>query len=57
MSQERGNWNDTLENCKKIVVASGASCPDTLVDEVINKLCQITNTEFNPEKVLAEWMK
>jgi 4-hydroxy-3-methylbut-2-enyl diphosphate reductase IspH len=46
-----------LDNFKKIVVASGASCPDTLVDEVINKLCLITNTEFNPEKVLAEWMK
>lgn len=57
MSQECENWNGTLENCKKIVVASGASCPDTLVDAVINKLCQITNTEFNPEKVLAEWMK
>ena len=57
MSQERENWNGTLENCKKIVVASGASCPDTLVDAVINKLCKITNTEFNPEKVLAEWMK
>jgi 4-hydroxy-3-methylbut-2-enyl diphosphate reductase len=57
MTQESENWNETLENCKKIVIASGASCPDTLVDEVINKLCQITNTEFNPEKVLAEWMK
>lgn len=57
MSQERCSWNDAWKNWKEIVVASGASCPDTLVDQVVEKLCQITNTELNQEKVLAEWMK
>jgi 4-hydroxy-3-methylbut-2-enyl diphosphate reductase len=57
MQQEREQWNGQWHNWKKIVVASGASCPDTLVDRVIEKLCSITETDFNPEKVLAEWMK
>ncbi|MEY2764957.1 MAG: hypothetical protein RLZZ205_1381 [Bacteroidota bacterium] len=57
MEQEVQDWNDDWKFWKKIVIASGASCPDTLVDEVIEKLCQITQTTLEKEKVLAEWMK
>ncbi len=57
MEQEVQDWNDGWKLWKKIVIASGASCPDTLVDEVIEKLCQITQTTLDKEKVLAEWMK
>ncbi len=57
MEQEVQDWNDDWKFWKKIVIASGASCPDTLVDEVVEKLCQITNTTLDKEKVLAEWMK
>jgi 4-hydroxy-3-methylbut-2-enyl diphosphate reductase len=57
MKKESLDWSGRWENWRRIVVASGASCPDTSVDEVIVKLCQITNTSFNPEKVLSEWMK
>ncbi len=57
MKKESFDWSGRWENWRRIVVASGASCPDTSVDQVIVKLCQITNTAFNTEKVLSEWMK
>ena len=57
MKKEREDWNAQWRNWSKLVLASGASCPDTLVDEVIEKLCNIMEIDFNLEKVLAEWMQ
>lgn len=57
MEQEVYEWGNDWKFWNKIVIASGASCPDTLVDQVIEKLCQITQTSLDKDKVLAEWMK
>lgn len=38
-----------------ICVVSGASCPDTIVDEVVSKICEVTHTTYQPDLWLEEW--
>jgi 4-hydroxy-3-methylbut-2-enyl diphosphate reductase len=38
-----------------ICVVSGASCPDTIVDEVVSKICEVTHTAYQPDLWLEEW--
>jgi 4-hydroxy-3-methylbut-2-enyl diphosphate reductase len=40
-------------NSAKIILTSGASCPDSVVDRVIQKLLVLTNNEVDLEKVLG----
>jgi 4-hydroxy-3-methylbut-2-en-1-yl diphosphate reductase len=40
---------------KRICVASGASCPDTLVDEVVFKLTELKGEDFQPNLWLEQW--
>jgi 4-hydroxy-3-methylbut-2-enyl diphosphate reductase len=40
----------------KIMITSGASCPDALVERVIERLAEITNNEAALETVAEEWM-
>lgn len=44
-----------LKNLNKIVVTSGASCPDAEVDRVINKILQIKSCNVEAESVLQEF--
>lgn len=37
----------------KIIVTSGASCPDATVDRVIQRIADLTQTELNTEEVLT----
>jgi 4-hydroxy-3-methylbut-2-enyl diphosphate reductase len=46
-----------ISNCLKVVIASGASCPDTLVDQVVMKLLSIKNITVSPEEALKKWME
>lgn len=39
----------------KIMITSGASCPDALVERVIERLAEITGNEDELEKVAGEW--
>jgi 4-hydroxy-3-methylbut-2-en-1-yl diphosphate reductase len=40
---------------KRICVASGASCPDTLVDEVVFKLSELSGEDLQPNLWLEQW--
>lgn len=40
-------------NPVKIIITSGASCPDATVDRVIQRIAELTNTELNTEEVLT----
>lgn len=40
-------------NTAKIILTSGASCPDSVVDRVIQKLLVLTNNEVDLEKLLG----
>lgn len=37
---------------KTIILTSGASCPDSIIDKVIEKICTLTNNDLNIEKVI-----
>jgi 4-hydroxy-3-methylbut-2-enyl diphosphate reductase len=37
-------------------IASGASCPDTLVDEVVKKVCDILSVQFEPDTWIEQWI-
>jgi 4-hydroxy-3-methylbut-2-enyl diphosphate reductase len=39
----------------KILLTSGASCPDALVEGVINKLAGIFNTTMSAEKMIERF--
>lgn len=39
----------------RILMTSGASCPDAIVEAVIKKLAGFNNQEFRLEKLLEEW--
>ena len=39
----------------RILITSGASCPDAVVEEVIRKLAGYYDQEFRIEKLLTEW--
>ncbi|PQJ11119.1 4-hydroxy-3-methylbut-2-enyl diphosphate reductase [Flavipsychrobacter stenotrophus] len=39
----------------KVMITSGASCPDALVERVIAKLANITGNIVNTDKLIAEW--
>jgi 4-hydroxy-3-methylbut-2-enyl diphosphate reductase len=43
------NWN-------RVVLASGASCPDTLVDQVVQKVLSVKNIDVTPQLALQQWM-
>jgi 4-hydroxy-3-methylbut-2-enyl diphosphate reductase IspH len=55
MSKEQAAF--TFSNCSKVVIASGASCPDTIVDQVVMKLLAIKNIAISPEEALKKWME
>jgi 4-hydroxy-3-methylbut-2-enyl diphosphate reductase len=38
----------------KIMVTSGASCPDALVERVIARLAELTANQFDVEALLAD---
>jgi 4-hydroxy-3-methylbut-2-en-1-yl diphosphate reductase len=40
-------------NKSTIILTSGASCPDTIIDKVINKICVLTENKVVPEDILA----
>jgi 4-hydroxy-3-methylbut-2-enyl diphosphate reductase len=40
----------------KILITSGASCPDALVEGVINKLAAFSPTSLNPEKLVEQFL-
>lgn len=46
------NWLPSSDNPLNIAVTSGASCPDTLVDEVILNICDLLGVELSIEEVL-----
>ena len=46
-----------LSNCTKVVIASGASCPDTLVDQVVHQILRLKNITISPEEALKKWMQ
>ena len=49
--------NDFLPKNKevtRIILTSGASCPDTIVDEVLDKILQFFPNTISKEKILAE---
>jgi len=48
---------DLKENQNSICLVSGASCPDTLVDEVVSKICEVSQVSYQPELWLEEWSK
>ena len=49
--------NDYLPNKKplRIMITSGASCPDALVERVITKLAELTGNEINIEAMTEQW--
>jgi 4-hydroxy-3-methylbut-2-enyl diphosphate reductase IspH len=40
-----------------LVVASGASCPDTLVDQVVGKILSLKNVDITLAEALKNWMQ
>ena len=46
------NWLPLSGKPLNIAVTSGASCPDTLVDEVILKICELSDVELDISEVL-----
>ena len=49
---ETMNWLPASKPVR-ILLTSGASCPDALVEGVINKLARIAGYQYNPEEILA----
>ena len=41
----------------RIILTSGASCPDTLVDEVLDKILSYFNTSVDKETILSQFKK
>lgn len=39
----------------KILITSGASCPDSLVEAVMNKVCELNNITFEEEKLIQQF--
>lgn len=39
----------------KILITSGASCPDSLVEEVMHKICELNNVPFEEEKLIQQF--
>jgi 4-hydroxy-3-methylbut-2-enyl diphosphate reductase len=39
----------------KILITSGASCPDSLVEAVMKKICELKDVSFEEEKLLLEF--
>ena len=39
----------------RVMVTSGASCPDALVQRVITKLATLTGNELNTEQLISQW--
>ena len=44
-----------FEHKAQICIASGASCPDTIVDDVVEKVCTILDVKYDPETWIAQW--
>ncbi len=55
MNPEKSSFE--IGQSSQVVIASGASCPDTLVDQVVMKLLQIKNISVSPEEALKKWME
>jgi 4-hydroxy-3-methylbut-2-enyl diphosphate reductase len=51
VTEENPTWLDK----KRICIASGASCPDTLVDQLVGKLMEERNERFDPELWVNQW--
>ena len=47
------NWLPEREEALTIAITSGASCPDSLVDEVIMKLCELAGDTRTLEEAMA----
>ncbi len=55
MTKEQSPFD--MSQVSKVVIASGASCPDTLVDQVVMKLLSIKKIAISPEEALKKWME
>lgn len=40
------------DNTSTIILTSGASCPDSIIDKVIEKICSLTNNSMNIEEIM-----
>jgi 4-hydroxy-3-methylbut-2-enyl diphosphate reductase len=40
----------------KVMITSGASCPDAVVERVIERLAELTGNEHEVEKIFNEWL-
>lgn len=45
------------QSLRTLVVASGASCPDTLVDQVVGKILSLKNVDITLAEALKNWMQ
>ena len=49
------NWFPLEKELVTVAITSGASCPDTIVDEVIMKICSYFKKTRSVEDALAEF--
>jgi 4-hydroxy-3-methylbut-2-enyl diphosphate reductase IspH len=52
---EKEHWLPNRDRMRVILI-SGASCPDTLVDEVMNKIANMASCLISPEEALKKLM-